>query len=345
MAPDPIHHVEEAVADVLDEVGEDVSEFIGRLRDDLLGREGYLIVLLMTILVVILIPIDDDFRGGGIVTVAALGLLVFTTMSRSHVSHTLRVASAVVIAMSFVLAIVVTVTNDAAEARSLTWLAATFSATYTIMIGLCFPAILRRAFSHRQGHPQHRGRRVGGLPADRPDLHQHLPVREDRVDGPFFSQTDINPFTYEYFSYVTLTTVGYGDFTAANDAGRTLAMLEALFGQVFLVTIVALVVSNLGVDRSQLRSTMARQRTSTDDEAADGGAEPPPRPDARTDPAADPPADPTADPPGLILRIRPATERRPPPGRTTVPPCPCTWSDTPTPGADRVGTATTTTDR
>ena len=76
-----------------------------------------------------------------------------------------------------------------------------------------------------------------------------------------FSQPDTNGFTYEYFSYVTLTTVGYGDFTAHNDGGRAMAILEALFGQVFLVTIVALVVSNLGQERQQLRRPSASTPT------------------------------------------------------------------------------------
>ena len=68
-----------------------------------------------------------------------------------------------------------------------------------------------------------------------------------------FSQSNTNGFTNEYFSYVTLSTVGYGDFTADNDGGRTLAMLEALLGQAFLVTIVAMVVANLGREHVQLR--------------------------------------------------------------------------------------------
>lgn len=48
-----------------------------------------------------------------------------------------------------------------------------------------------------------------------------------------------------YFSYTTLTTTGYGDFTAATDLGRTLAVTEALSGQIYLVTVVALIISNL----------------------------------------------------------------------------------------------------
>lgn len=52
-----------------------------------------------------------------------------------------------------------------------------------------------------------------------------------------------------YFSFVTLTTTGYGDITAANRVGRTTAMVEAMVGQLYLVTVLALLVSNLGATR------------------------------------------------------------------------------------------------
>ena len=48
---------------------------------------------------------------------------------------------------------------------------------------------------------------------------------------------------YQYFSFSTLTTLGYGDFTAASEGGRAAAVMEALTGQVFLVTLVARLVS------------------------------------------------------------------------------------------------------
>jgi hypothetical protein len=48
-----------------------------------------------------------------------------------------------------------------------------------------------------------------------------------------------------YFSFATLTTVGYGDLTAASNLGHTLSTSEALVGQIYLVTIVSLLVSNL----------------------------------------------------------------------------------------------------
>jgi hypothetical protein len=49
--------------------------------------------------------------------------------------------------------------------------------------------------------------------------------------------------TFQYFSFSTLTTLGYGDFTAAGNDGRAVAVMEALTGQVFLATLVARLVS------------------------------------------------------------------------------------------------------
>ena len=64
--------------------------------------------------------------------------------------------------------------------------------------------------------------------------------------SPFFVQTTRSTTAdFLYFSFVTQTTVGYGDLTAAGGLGRTLAVLEALTGQLYLVTVIALLVSRL----------------------------------------------------------------------------------------------------
>lgn len=54
---------------------------------------------------------------------------------------------------------------------------------------------------------------------------------------------------YTYYSFVTQTTVGYGDIVPVNKAARTAAIFQMLSGQVFLVVIVARVVSMLGRER------------------------------------------------------------------------------------------------
>ena len=67
------------------------------------------------------------------------------------------------------------------------------------------------------------------------------------VSGPFFANGQpSNAQTLQYFSFTTLTTLGYGDFTAAGNLGRALAVLEAIVGQVFLATLVARLVSAYG---------------------------------------------------------------------------------------------------
>jgi hypothetical protein len=69
---------------------------------------------------------------------------------------------------------------------------------------------------------------------------------------PFFVQTDqAQPVDFTYFSLVTLATVGYGDFTAANPMPRMLAAIEGLTGQLYLVTVVAVAVSRVRTRRDR----------------------------------------------------------------------------------------------
>ena len=46
-----------------------------------------------------------------------------------------------------------------------------------------------------------------------------------------------------YFSYVTLTTLGYGDITPVHSAARSMAALEALTGQFYIAVVVARLVA------------------------------------------------------------------------------------------------------
>jgi len=64
---------------------------------------------------------------------------------------------------------------------------------------------------------------------------------------PFFTgRSSATNNDYLFFSYTTLTTVGYGDLVPARSVGQTFAMLEALAGQIYLVIVVARLVSLWG---------------------------------------------------------------------------------------------------
>jgi hypothetical protein len=68
--------------------------------------------------------------------------------------------------------------------------------------------------------------------------------------GPLFAQgTDGTLALRLYFSFVTLATVGYGDYTTASNLGHMLSVLEALIGQLYLVTVIAVLVSRMHFER------------------------------------------------------------------------------------------------
>lgn len=58
---------------------------------------------------------------------------------------------------------------------------------------------------------------------------------------------------FNYFSFVTMTTLGYGDITPVSDVTRALVVFQTVIGQIFLVVVVARVVSLLGTGK-RLRS-------------------------------------------------------------------------------------------
>lgn len=60
-----------------------------------------------------------------------------------------------------------------------------------------------------------------------------------RVDSSAFATAGTDVASVFYFSFMTLTTVGYGDITPVSDWARALTVVEALMGQILLVVIVA----------------------------------------------------------------------------------------------------------
>ncbi len=65
---------------------------------------------------------------------------------------------------------------------------------------------------------------------------------------PFFAgmPESVHAGNFVYFAFTTQTTVGFGDFVPGTDVGRALAAGQAVIGQLYLVTVVSLVIANLG---------------------------------------------------------------------------------------------------
>ena len=63
--------------------------------------------------------------------------------------------------------------------------------------------------------------------------------------GSYFQQAaTVSNGVRVYYSFTVLTTTGFGDYTAAHPVGHALAVLEMLMGQLYLVTVIGIVVGN-----------------------------------------------------------------------------------------------------
>ena len=85
----------------------------------------------------------------------------------------------------------------------------------------------------------------------------------DVESKPFFAGGGTTAFDafpeFMYFSVITQSTVGYGDYVPATGAGRAFASAQALMGQLYLVSVVAVVVGNFGRGTQRQRD-MERKR-------------------------------------------------------------------------------------
>ena len=79
-------------------------------------------------------------------------------------------------------------------------------------------------------------------------------LMEQMHPGSFYFNIDIKPnglnlMDYVYFSFVTMTTMGYGDITPVTPTLQSLAYFEALIGSIYIVVFIARLVSIYGTER------------------------------------------------------------------------------------------------
>ncbi len=203
----------------------------------------YGVVLGLTILAVlfsVLAPDTPVGRGIAVLLQSAMLLAVIATSRESHAARNTRTALAflVLIALAVlvqqsaipawigaagtaaaVAAVLVVLTRGIVRLirdRGVTLQAVAGALTTYLLIGLLFALVIRVL--------------VGIAP------HQYF----EQVSSAAVTQSQ-----EIYFSFTTLTTTGYGDLTPALSVGRALSVLEMLIGQIYLVTVIGLLVGNL----------------------------------------------------------------------------------------------------
>lgn len=200
-------------------------------------REGgtYLLVLAMLVVTYFAVSLIPATTWGRLVHEVAVGFTMLLTLRTSHARRRLQHVARVGVAVGFVLTI---------AAAKVDVLQALVSVVFFCLLLVTPFVILNRILRHSKVTTE----TIAGaadvyilLGLIFSALYRSVAVASGT---PFFVQThhaSVNQFLY--FSYVTQATVGYGDLTPATDVGRSLVTVEAILGQLFLVTIVARLVS------------------------------------------------------------------------------------------------------
>lgn len=207
-------------------------------------------VLWLSILVMVATPVFANDTAGRVATSVAVGGTAVVALRRSGARRAVRIAGEVAVAFLTVLALVSREIGDPDDILGIVG-----AALLAIML-LVTPSVVVFRLTRR---PKVTLDTVAGALAAyvQMGLFFAATYRLDDLIGttPFFtSVTDATMMDFQFFSFVTLTTLGYGDLVPATDFGQSMAMLEAVLGQLFLVTVVALAVGKLGSEVRPRRS-------------------------------------------------------------------------------------------
>ena len=212
------------------------------------GREdGYGITLFLTILTIGSLA-AAGVQTGGVIAVALTGATLLFALRTSGVSSEVLRAAQVLVAVAVIGSLVALWVGNSR------WAAGAESS-----IGFVIAAIVPIAILWRIGRSNAISFRlvVGALVVYLLIglCYAYVFGLIDLLSGqPFFVQTSRpTTETFLYFSYTTLSTVGYGDYSAAMPLGQMVAISEALFGQLYLVSIVAVLVANIGRSFRQVK--------------------------------------------------------------------------------------------
>jgi voltage-gated potassium channel len=221
-------------------------------------RYGVVLVLLVTTYV--FMAAGPTHVVARVVTVGLQGVTLLTTLIASRSGRRLFRIAVVVVVLAFLAALASAFFDDTSDPTGV------FFALNVLLVGAC-PIVIAEALVKRRTIDIHTVMGAICIYVLIGMIFAFLYASIGLIEGSFFVQTQHATLPdFLYFSYVTETTVGYGDFTAAGSLGQAIAAFEALVGQLYLVTVVAVVVSNM--TRGRRRGT--REPGDSEGEGEDG---------------------------------------------------------------------------
>jgi hypothetical protein len=200
--------------------------------------DSYASLLALLLVNFLLLELIDDPRWGAIASTLLGAIALVVAISDPDAGETVSRRQAYLIVACVILAPVVLVTNST-EVLGLAYLL-----PVALLVGATLPITVVRVLKHRRVTQETvLGALCCYVLVGLTFAFVYLAVSEFR-DAPFFVQPGEHVQSeYVYFSFVTLTTLGFGDLSPSVGLPQALTALEALLGQVFLVTLVARLVT------------------------------------------------------------------------------------------------------
>jgi hypothetical protein len=196
--------------------------------------DSYASLLVLLLANFFLLELVDDPRWGAVGSTLLAAVALIVAISDPATGHTITRRHAITIAACVALAPVVLFVNSA-ELLGLTYLLPA-----VLLVTATLPVTVARVLQHRRiTHETVLGALCAYVLIGLLFAFLYLAVHEFR-DEPFFAQPGEHAQSeYLYFSFVALTTLGFGDLSPSVGLPQALTVLEALSGQIFLVTLVA----------------------------------------------------------------------------------------------------------
>jgi hypothetical protein len=200
--------------------------------------DSYSSLLVLLLANFFLLELVDDSRWGAIGSTLLSALALVVTISDPDTGHTINRRQALTIVGCVALTPLVFLVNSASI------IGLTYLLPAALLVTATLPVTLSRVLNHRRvTHETVLGALCTYVLVGLLFAFVYLAVNEFRSE-PFFAQPGAHSQSeYLYFSFVALTTLGFGDLSPGVGLPQALTVLEALLGQIFLVTMVARLVT------------------------------------------------------------------------------------------------------
>src|SRR5918999_441054 len=200
--------------------------------------DSYASLLVLLLANFLLLELVDDPRWGAVGSTLLAAAALVVAISDPEAGEGLKPRHWVLVAVCLALAPLVLIVNSSSI------LGLTYLLTAGLLVTATLPVTLSRVLQHRRVTSE---TVLGALCAyvliGLLFAFLYLAVSDLR-DGPFFAQAgEHSQSEFLYYSFVTLTTLGFGDLSPTEGFPQALTVFEALAGNVFLVTLVARLVT------------------------------------------------------------------------------------------------------